>query len=137
MSAKTRFKDYWNRNIGEWGDGAAEATSYDEGRRLCPARTPAHAVYANILPATKMSYRLILDPRGWANRVRRLLPVLNVRHLNWFDQSLVDSLLQRHGWRIVERRSFARAYLDAVVPPAWRQTDGPKSHARSPRWPQR
>jgi len=101
-------------------------------------RTPAHAVYVNILPTTKMPYRLMLDPRHWAtNRVRRLLPVLNVRHLNWFDQSLVDSLLQQHGWRIVERRSFARAYLDAVVPPAWRQTDGPKSHARSLRWPHR
>ena len=89
------------------------------------------AFYANILPTTKMLYCLILDPRHWANRVRRLLPALNVRHLHWFDRSLVDSLLERHGWRIVERRNFASGYLDTAVPSGWRETPAPGSYARN------
>jgi hypothetical protein len=101
------------------------------------ARTPAHAVYVNILPTTRMSYCLILDPRHWANRVRRLLPALNVRRLHWIDRSLVDSLLERYGWRIVERQNSAGGYLDAAGPAGWREKDAPESHARSPRCLQR
>jgi len=89
------------------------------------------AFYANILPTTKMLYCLILDPRHWANRVRRLLPALNVRHLHWFDRSHVDSLLERHGWRIIERRKFASGYLDTAVPSGWREPPAPGPHARN------
>jgi hypothetical protein len=84
-----------------------------------------------------MFYYLILDSRHWANRVRRLLPALNVRHLHWFDRSPVDSLLERYGWRIVERQNFASGYLGAAVPAGWREKDAPESHARSPRCLQR
>ena len=93
------------------------------------------AFYANILPTTRMFYCLVLDPRHWANRVRSLLPVLNVRRLHWFERSLVDSLLERHGWKLVERRKFASGYLDAAVRPARGETDAPGSQGRSPRCP--
>ncbi|OPZ27588.1 MAG: Mg-protoporphyrin IX methyl transferase [Deltaproteobacteria bacterium ADurb.BinA179] len=72
------------------------------------------AFYGNILPTTRILYCLILDPDHWANRVRRLIPALNVRNLHWFDQSLTDSLLAHHGWRLMERRPFASGYLDTA-----------------------
>jgi SAM-dependent methyltransferase len=71
--------------------------------------------YANVLPTTNAFYCLVLDPHHWANRVRRLIPALNVRNLHWFERSLVDSLLERHDWRLIERWNFASGYLDMAM----------------------
>jgi SAM-dependent methyltransferase len=71
--------------------------------------------YANILPTTKMFYCLILDPRHWANRIRSMVPMLNVRNLHWFDRSAVDSLLDHYSWYLIDRRNFASGYLDTAV----------------------
>jgi SAM-dependent methyltransferase len=68
--------------------------------------------YDNILPTTKIFYCLILDPSHWANRVRGLLPMLNVRDMHWFAKSEVDSILARHDWELVRRTPFASGYLD-------------------------
>jgi SAM-dependent methyltransferase len=68
--------------------------------------------YNNILPTTKIFYCLILDPNHWANRIRRMLPFLNVRDLHWFAKSEIDAILARHNWQLVERTSFASGYLD-------------------------
>ena len=73
--------------------------------------------YGNILPATKLFFCLVLDPRHWANRLRRFLPILNVRRLRWFEKDLVDSLLARYNWRLLERRDFASGYLDVATAP--------------------
>lgn len=68
--------------------------------------------YDNILPTTKTFYCLILDPRHWANRLRSMLPVLNVRHMHWFSKSEIDSILERHNWQLIQRIPFASGYLD-------------------------
>lgn len=68
--------------------------------------------YDNILPTTKTFYCLILDPSHWANRIRSVLPILNVRDVHWFSKSEIDSILARHDWRLIERRPFASGYLD-------------------------
>ncbi len=73
------------------------------------------SLYANVLPTTKVFFCLILDPRHWANQLRRLIPALNVRNLHWFERSLVDSLLERYGWTLIERRNFASGYLDTAM----------------------
>ncbi len=93
--------------------------------------------YANILPTTKMFYCLILDPRHWANRVRRLIPALNVRNLRWFDRPVVDSLLERHHWRLIERKNFASGYLDTAVRSAWPEKHASASQARKAQFPDR
>lgn len=72
------------------------------------------AFYGNILPTTRILYCLILDPDHWANRIRRWIPALNVRNLHWFNRSFTDSLLESHGWRLIERRNFASGYLDTA-----------------------
>jgi SAM-dependent methyltransferase len=68
--------------------------------------------YDNILPTTKTFYCLVLDPNHWANRVRRILPLLNVRDLHCFSKAEIDSILARHRWQLVERKPFASGYLD-------------------------
>ena len=68
--------------------------------------------YENILPTTKTFYCLVLDPSHWANRIRRLIPLLNVRKMSWFSKREIDHLLARHGWHLVERTPFASGYLD-------------------------
>lgn len=79
--------------------------------------------YNNILPTTNVFYYLVLDPSHWANVVRRFLPILNVRHVHWFDRKLVDSLLAKHGWRLVSRENFASGYLDTAVGPNFSDQD--------------
>ena len=68
--------------------------------------------YDNILPTTNIFYCLILDPSHWVNRIRRLLPFLNVRAMHWFSRSEIDSILTRHRWQLIERTPFASGYLD-------------------------
>jgi SAM-dependent methyltransferase len=75
------------------------------------------AFYGNILPTTKVFYCLILDPMHWANLLRKFIPILNVRNLNWFDAALVDSLLASHQWRLIDRQPFASGYLDISAGP--------------------
>lgn len=70
--------------------------------------------YDNILPTTKIFYCLILDPRHWTNRFRSVLTFLNVRDMHWFSKSEIDSILARHNWELIERKSFASGYLDLV-----------------------
>ena len=71
--------------------------------------------YANILPTTKIFYCLILDPKHWANIIRKYVPILNVRNMNCFDRSLVDSLLANHHWKLINRQDFASGYIDVAA----------------------
>jgi SAM-dependent methyltransferase len=70
--------------------------------------------YKNILPTTTVFYCLILDPNHWANLVRRVAPFLNVRNMNWFSKSKIDSILKDHEWELIERKPFASGYLDTT-----------------------
>ena len=83
--------------------------------------------YDNILPTTRVFYCLTLDPRHWANIIRKLLPMLNVRNMRCFDRQTVDALLEKHDWRLIERRNFASGYLDLAV----RSTQRPTSNTFS------
>lgn len=71
--------------------------------------------YYNILATTSMFYCLILDSRHWANLIRKKIPALNVRHMNSFERSFVDSLLERHGWRLLDRQDFGSGFIDTAV----------------------
>jgi 2-polyprenyl-3-methyl-5-hydroxy-6-metoxy-1,4-benzoquinol methylase len=79
---------------------------------VTPYLTSIAPFYDNILPTTKLFYCLILDPRNWANRLRTMIPALNVRRMHWFAPEEIDSILARHRWRLVERAPFATGYLD-------------------------
>lgn len=71
--------------------------------------------YGNILPTTRTFCCLVVDPEHWANVVRKHVSILNVRKLHWFDQSLVDSLLVNHGWKLVSRQRLGTGYIDIAA----------------------
>lgn len=66
----------------------------------------------HILPNTHLLYCLYIDPKHWANRVRKYIPVLNVRNLHYFDRCFIDQLYRKHNWNLISRQSFASGYLD-------------------------
>jgi SAM-dependent methyltransferase len=69
----------------------------------------------NILPNTQMVYCLFLDPKHWANKVRKHIPLLNVRNLCCFDKYFIDQLYRKHDWNLISRRKFASGYLDLAM----------------------
>ena len=71
--------------------------------------------FENILPNTQMLYCLFLDPKHWANRVRKYIPVLNVRNLNCFDKAIIDDLYLKYEWNLINRKKFASGYLDLAA----------------------
>lgn len=66
----------------------------------------------NILPKTQMLYCLFLDPMHWTNRVRKYIPLLNVRNLRYFDKYFIDELYRKYEWNLINRQKFASGYLD-------------------------
>ena len=82
---------------------------------VTPYLTRIAPFYDNILPTTSVFYCLILDPHHWANRIRTVLPFLNVRDMHWFSKKEIDAILARHGWKLIERRPFASGYLDLAA----------------------
>lgn len=69
----------------------------------------------NILPNTQMFYCLFLDPKHWINRVRKYIPLLNVRNLRCFDKYFIDELYRKHEWNLINRQKFASGYLDHAM----------------------
>ena len=69
----------------------------------------------NILPNTQMLYCLFLDPKYWANRVRKYIPLLNVRSSRCFDKYFIDELYRKHEWNLINRQNFASGYLDLAM----------------------
>jgi len=82
---------------------------------LTPYLTDLPAFMQHVLPKTKLLYCLFIDPSHWANRLRGLLPFLNVRGLRCHAKSQVDKLYAQHGWRLVQRRVFATGYIDLAT----------------------
>lgn len=73
------------------------------------------AMYGQILPTTSVFYCLVVDRDHWANRLRRAIPALNVRHLRFFARAEIDTLLDAHGFRSIQRTRLGSGYLDLAV----------------------
>jgi SAM-dependent methyltransferase len=82
---------------------------------LTPYLADITAFLENALPKTRLLYCLYIDPSHWANRVRGLLPFLNVRALRWYPRAMIDAEYRRLGWRLLERRRFASGYVDLAT----------------------
>lgn len=81
---------------------------------VTPYVTEIEPFYRNILTQTHFFYCLVLDPKHWANRIRRSVPLLNVRNVHCFKRDLIDDILRRNQCSLIERRNFASGYLDIV-----------------------
>lgn len=81
---------------------------------VTPYVTMIEPFYRNILGSTKIFYCLILDPTHWANRIRQIIPLLNVRNVHCFERRQIDSIIASNQCTLIERRNFASGYLDIV-----------------------
>ena len=81
---------------------------------VTPYVTEIEPFYRNILAQTSVFYCLILDPHHWANRVRGVFPLLNVRNVHCFERNLIDSIIASNQCGLIERYDFASGYLDIV-----------------------
>jgi SAM-dependent methyltransferase len=70
----------------------------------------------NVLPYTKLLCCQFTDPHDWANRLRTLVPALNVRDLIFHAPETVDRLYSRHAWAVRKRGRFASGFIDVASP---------------------
>jgi len=66
-----------------------------------------------VLPATT-SYCHFIDSEHWANRIRRLLPFLNVRSLNYTTTYEADRRYRANGLTLLERDRLGSGFLDVI-----------------------
>ncbi|GEC14309.1 class I SAM-dependent methyltransferase [Nitrobacter winogradskyi] len=55
------------------------------------------------------------DPNHWANRIRRTMPVLDVRSLQYYSSDEVDASYDKHDGFLCWRDKFATGYIDVVT----------------------
>jgi len=79
---------------------------------LTPYLTNLAGFMEQALPKTKLMFCLYADPRHWANRIRAVLPFLNVRRLQCYTKNEIDLLYSHYGWTLKDRQSFATGYID-------------------------
>ena len=79
---------------------------------VTPYVTDIESFYQNILSQTQIFYCLVLDPKHWANKIRLIFPLLNVRNVHCFDRNRIDDILRRNKCSLIERLDFASGYLD-------------------------
>lgn len=74
------------------------------------------AFLGNILPQTQLLLCQYTDPTHFANRIRILIPALNVRRLVFHSKTEVDAIYESYGWSVKDRRAFATGFIDVTGP---------------------
>lgn len=69
---------------------------------------------SNAVEATKLLFCQFSEPHHWANRLRVLMPFLNVRKLIFHSRRDVDATISRHSATRVEREDFATGFIDTI-----------------------
>ncbi len=67
-----------------------------------------------VLSSTGLLFGHFVDPDHWANRLRRVVPMLNVRRLIFHDRREVDACYASHDFVLEDRKSFATGYMDVA-----------------------
>lgn len=72
--------------------------------------------YRNAVNSTQLFYCHLVDASHWANRLRKVVPLLNVRNLRFYHRREIDAILARHGWKLLSRQPFATGFIDLCAP---------------------
>jgi hypothetical protein len=72
---------------------------------------------SNVLPETDAIFLSFIDNNHWANRLRRRLPILNVRSLIGCSISDIDRSYALHGFEVVSRQRLGTGFMDCAVRP--------------------
>ena len=68
-----------------------------------------------VLRSTDLLLVQYADSAHWANRLRRLLPWLNVRRLVFHSAGDVDACYVQNGWHLLNRTRFATGFIDMAA----------------------
>lgn len=68
--------------------------------------------YENVLQTSELFYCLVVDSEHFLNRMRRILPFLNVRNLLFYSKSYVNQLLIKNQSVLLSRKNFATGFMD-------------------------
>jgi predicted RNA methylase len=79
---------------------------------VTPYISELSAFMDNVLSHTRLLYCLYIDPAHWANRLRKAVPSLNVRRLQFYARSDVDQYYATRSWNLISRTNFATGYID-------------------------
>ena len=79
---------------------------------LAPYVQDLDAFFRNVVKSAHMSYCHFIDGEHWANRVRRLMPALNVRDLNYTTPSAIEALYRKNERTLLERDRLGSGFLD-------------------------
>jgi predicted RNA methylase len=82
---------------------------------VTPYFTDIEGFLSRALGSTKVLCCYFTDPKHWASRIRRALPVFDVRSLQCYDAEFIDTIYARHRSVRLDRRKFASGYIDVVV----------------------
>jgi precorrin-6B methylase 2 len=105
--------------LGERGQTAIEPVLHDVTKSPIPVCDVALSIgvltyidevaeyFANILPSTKRLLFNFIDSTHFLNRVRRLVPVLNVRRLSYHNLVDIEPHIRKWNHRIVSVRALA------------------------------
>ncbi len=69
----------------------------------------------NVLTRAATSYSHFLDASHWANRIRSLVPLLNVRSLQYVQRPALERLYEQHGLERQRRDLLGSGFLDTLV----------------------
>jgi SAM-dependent methyltransferase len=85
---------------------------------ICVGVTPymqnLEGFLGNAMSATKLMLCQFSAPDNWANRIRTLVPFLNVRKLIFHSRRNVDAVLAKLSSKTIHREDFATGYIDII-----------------------
>lgn len=84
---------------------------------VTPYLTDIDKFIAKVIPSTAILCVQYTDARHWANRIRRAIPMLDVRSLQCYAPDEVDASYDKHGGFLCWRDKFATGYIDVVTDP--------------------
>ena len=70
--------------------------------------------FEHVVAECETSYCHFLDAHHWANRLRSVVPMLNVRDLLYTTTGAVEARYRTHGLALVERDRLGTGFLDVV-----------------------
>jgi precorrin-6B methylase 2 len=82
---------------------------------VSPYLTNLQASLENVFRSTNLLLLQYSERTHWANRIRRIFPILNVRRLIFQSTQEVDALYTRNGWKLLSRSPFATGYIDVAA----------------------
>lgn len=82
---------------------------------VTPYMADIEAFICNAIPKTRILCLQFTDSRNWASRVRRAIPLIDVRALQCYSRQEIDATYRKCSGIVCEREKFASGFIDIVA----------------------